>query len=394
MKDIVKNLFMALLAKADKSPSKQVRMHKKEKPMNAYLDNNPQGIRETLHQEFKRLEAAQIIAIKWHNPNILLQYIQLIDAEQLALQVGYSRLANRFEQARQLVESELIDSPHLKSICEPLFNKWQDSGMFEGFSVDEPQELIDAIRAADEMLRLSDTQTSEIDERHFSTAVFSDSKKLKRIQGKVARIIRLRDSDIPNELDHADVFQLFGVVPMKHPVYIAGPLVITSKNNTSISADFPPCVGIWPEYIVSVTNDKPISYITSIENLATYMRYVETEKTDDEIVLYTAGIPSPAFRAFYFSLIQQLPEVPLRHWGDIDVGGFTIVHILEKTSSRPVKGYRMSPTDYVLKPNYARLSLKECSWLEKMSANMSDVNQQKIAEVLSQGIKFEQEAFY
>jgi DNA topoisomerase VI subunit A len=261
-------------------------------------------------------------------------------------------------------------------------------------SVDEPQELIDAIRAADEMLILSDTQTSEIDERHFSTAVFSDSKKLKRIKGKVARIIRLRDSDIPNELDHADVFQLFGVVPMKHPVYIAGPVILTAANNTYLSADFPPCVGILPEHIASITNDKPISYITSIENLATYMRYVETEKTDDEIVLYTAGIPSPAFRRFYHSLIQQLPHVPLRHWGDIDVGGFTIVHILEKTSSRPVIGYRMSPTDYALKPNFARLSQKECSRLEKMSANMSDVNQKNITEVLSEGNKFEQEAFY
>jgi ribosome-associated toxin RatA of RatAB toxin-antitoxin module len=132
MKDIVKDLFTVLLAKADKSPEKQVRMSKTEKTMKAYLDNDPQGIRETFHQEFKRLEAEQIIAIKWHNPNILLQYIQLIDADQLALQVGYSRLGNRFEQAKQMVESKLTDSPHLKAVYDLLFNKWQSTGMFEG----------------------------------------------------------------------------------------------------------------------------------------------------------------------------------------------------------------------------------------------------------------------
>lgn len=393
MKDIVHNLFTALLTKADKSPGKQVRLGKTEKPMNAYLTNDPVGIRETFHQEFKRLEAAGILGIKWHNPNILIQYIQLFDADNLAKQIGYRRLGNRFEHAKQLIKSQLTESPHLKAINDQLFSKWQSTGKFEGFSVDEPQDLVDAIRAADEMLALLKTEASEVDERHFSTRVFSDSKKLKSIQGKVARLIRLRDSEIPDELEYEEVFQLFGVVPMKHPIYVAGPITVVADNEKSVSVDFPPCVGLWPYHITSVKAHKPIAVITSIENFATYMRYVEQEKQGNEVVLYTAGIPSPAFRIFYKLLIQAFPKAPLRHWGDIDVGGFTILHILEKTASRPVNGYRMSSECFDSMSSHGKLSAAETSRLEKMALCMSCDNQDLVAAALTEGKKFEQEAF-
>lgn len=393
MKQIVNDLFTALLKKADKSPGKPVRMRKTEKPMRAYLNNDPVGIRETLHQELKRLEAAGILSIKWHNPNILVQYILLLDADVLADQVGYSRLGSRFEQAKHLVQSELIGSPHLKAIESELFSKWQSTGRFEGFTVDEPRELIDAVEAADAMLALLETDTGEIDERHFSARVFSDSKKLKSLMGKIARVVRLRDSEIPDELEHDEVFQLFGVVPMKHPIYVAGAITLVADSEKWVSADFPPCIGIWPDNITAVKLNNAISIITSIENFATYMRYVESEKEDDEVVLYTAGIPSPAFRTFYKLLTSTFPEVSLRHWGDIDVGGFTILHILEKTASRPVLGYRMYPADFDAKSSYGKLSAAEISRLEKIVLRMSEDNQILVTKAVTEGRKFEQEGY-
>lgn len=393
MKQVVHELLATLLKKADKSHAKNVRLGKTEKAMKAYIDNEPIGISETLHQEFKRLEAAGIVAIKWHNPNILVQFIELLDADALAEEIGYRRLGNRFEQAKSQVESQLEDSVHFKVIKADLLSKWQSTGKFEGFTVDEPQELIDAVKAADAMLALLDTDTGEIDERHFSTKVFNDSKKLKSLQGKIARVIRLKDNEIPDELEHAEVFQLFGVVPMKHPIYVAGPVTLSADNEKTVSADFPPCIGIWPDHVTAIESDAFVSVVTSIENFATYMRYVEHEKRPDEVVLYTAGIPSPAFRSFYKLLTIAFPEVPLRHWGDIDVGGFTILHILERTASRPVSGYRMSPAIYDTKSSYGKLSAAEISRLEKIAIHISNENQALITAAVTEGMKYEQEGY-
>lgn len=394
MKQRVHELLETLLKKADKAPGKNVRLGKAEKAMKAYIDNEPIGISETLHQEFKRLEAAGIVAIKWHNPNVLVQFIELLDADALAEQIGYRRLGNRYEQAKRQVESQLEDSVHFNVIKADLLSKWQSTGKFEGFTVDEPQELIDAVNAADAMLALLETDTGEIDERHFSTRVFADSKKLKSLHSKIARVIRLRDSDIPDELEHHEVFQLFGVVPIKHPIYVTGAITLIADNEKSASADFPPCVGVWPDHVISVKENNPISIITSIENFATYMRYVESEKRAYEVVLYTAGIPSPAFRRFYRLLTSTVPEAALRHWGDIDVGGFTILHILEKTASRPVQGYRMSSLDYNRETHYDTFSKAETSRLRKIAGKMSDFNHALITAGLSDGKKFEQEAFF
>lgn len=393
MKQIINELFTALLKKADKSPGKPVRMGKTEQPMKAYLNNDPVGIRETFHQEFKRLEAAGILSIKWHNPNILIQYILLLDADLLAEQVGYSRISNRFEKAKAQVRSELTDSPHLKAIESQLFSKWQSTGKFEGFTVDEPQDLIDAVKAADAMLNLLDTDMGESDERHFSTRVFSDSKKLKSLMGKIAKVIRLRDNEIPDELEHHEVFQLFGVVPMKHPIYVAGAITLIADNEKSASADFPPCMGIWPDHITAVKQNSPISIITSIENFATYMRYVGSEKQDHEVVLYTAGIPSPSFRAFYTLLTSTFPEVALRHWGDIDVGGFTILNILEKTAERAVTAFRMTPDHYVGCKDFGRLTSSESKRLTGLAERLSEKNRDVVLEVIEFEMKYEQESF-
>jgi hypothetical protein len=61
-----------------------------------------------------------------------------------------------------------------------------------------------------------------------------------------------------------------------------------------------------------------------VENLTSYQRHVR-EVDDRGVVLYSAGFPGPALRAFLGRLDRALgPGVPFFHWGDVDLGGLRI----------------------------------------------------------------------
>lgn len=387
----VKAALLTLLKKADRADKQRVRLGYKESIMKPYIDNDPIGVTQAVHHEFNRLEAAGIIQIKWVTPNALIQYADLIDADALAKKLDVNRLSSKFALAKNQVLQHLPEnSPHLKAIEADLFNKWQQTGNYEGFTVDDPDSLIQAVCAADAMLNI----TSEIDERHFSIQVLGDSKKLKGLVGKIAKLHRLRDEEIPEAISHQDVFQLFGVVPIKHPAYLSGEVRLHATQGTaSISADFPPCIGVWPDYVDSVSSETDIKMVTSIENQATFMRYLEKEKTKDELVIYTAGIPSPVFRKLYKQIIKAIPDASLRHWGDIDVGGFTILNILVNTAERAVTAYRMTPDHYLGSAVFGALTASESKRLSSLKDRLSDQNRDALQQVIESGFKFEQEAF-
>lgn len=387
----IKDALFTLLKKADRADRSRARLGYKESVMKPYVNNDPIGVMQAVHHELIRLESAGIVQIKWLTPNVLIQYVDLIDADSLAEKLGVNRLSNKFEKAKEHVLQQIPkDSPHFITIEAELFNKWQQTGNYEGFSVEDPNTLIQSINAADAMLDI----TSEIDERHFSIQVLGDSKKLKGLMAKIAKLHRLRDQDIPEAISKEEVFQLFGVVPLKHPVYLSGPVrLFSNKENLSLTADFPPGIGVWPDYVDSVSCNADIQLVTSIENHATFLRYIEREKTKDELVIFTSGIPSPAFRKLYRLIVAALPDALLRHWGDIDVGGFTILNILEKTAERAVTAFRMTPDYYVGCKDFGRFTSSESKRLSGLAERLSAKNRDAVLEVVEFEMKFEQESY-
>ena len=392
--EFIRSVLVALLKKADKSPDKSVRISATEKPMKPYIDNDPIGLLAATNDELQRFGDKGLITIKWRNIGILIQYIELINADMLADELGYIRLEKRVSSAYALVESSLTKSSSFEQLRFSLLEKWNLTGTYEGVSIEDPIVLIDAIKAADEIIAMQSGMAGEIDERHFSNRVFLDSKRLKSIRGKVAKILKLTQPDIPSELSPEEVLQLFGVVPLKHPVCVSGPVSIEAINGKTVTADFPPCIGVWADSVKQLHLESPVTVITTIENQATFMRYVVQEKQPDELVIYTAGIPSPALLKFYYLVINMAPHVTLRHWGDIDVGGFIILNILEKNAGKVVEAYRMSPDSYLKKTSKTLLSELEKRQLNKMSVTVSPENKNIVIKAAEVGKKFEQEGFY
>lgn len=82
--------------------------------------------------------------------------------------------------------------------------------------------------------------------------------------------------------------------------------------------------------------------VLSIENLTTFHSESKRRCDDTFLLIYTGGMPSPAWRAMYCRLLGELPDsVPVHHWGDVDEGGFRIASVL--ASDARAAGHQLKP---------------------------------------------------
>lgn len=129
--------------------------------------------------------------------------------------------------------------------------------------------------------------------------------------------------------------------------------------------------------------------VTTIENQATFMKYIQMERSPDEVVLYTAVVPGPAFKRIYREIVNTFLNAKLRHWRDIDLGGFTILSMIEKNAKRPVEAYRMTPEHYCI--DNGEMTKSELNRLCKIELSILNINTlNKCREI---GLKFEQESY-
>ena len=95
-----------------------------------------------------------------------------------------------------------------------------------------------------------------------------------------------------------------------------------------------------------------VTEVITIENKTTFHSEAKRRQDDNVLLIYTAGMPSPAWRAMYGRLLESLPSTtPIYHWGDIDEGGFRIASTIAATARGAgfsLQPYRMSPEDVPL----------------------------------------------
>jgi hypothetical protein len=112
-------------------------------------------------------------------------------------------------------------------------------------------------------------------------------------------------------------------------VLVRGPLRIDYAGVDWDISVLRPFVGLSPDHVRKLVPNRPVPYVLSVENLASFQRHVR-EIDDDGIVIYTAGFPAPSLIQILDRLDRCLPtECPFFHWGDRDVGGLRIFARLE-----------------------------------------------------------------
>jgi hypothetical protein len=183
----------------------------------------------------------------------------------------------------------------------------------------------------------------ELPLREFSAKLFRDSKRLEKLAAELD--VLLCDSIESPSRAPAEIWQELGLLPQEHPVLLAGRVQIDRGRVCGLLDA--PYVGLPAASVRSLVG--PVDEVLTIENLTTF--HSEARKRCDSrgLLIYTAGMPSPAWCSMYQRLLRDLPRhVQVRHWGDVDEGGFRIAarisEVVRATGHRLVP-FRMSPDD-------------------------------------------------
>lgn len=109
----------------------------------------------------------------------------------------------------------------------------------------------------------------------------------------------------------------------------AGTILMQNGPDCTIAQ---PYVGVAPQSVRGLAATP--KWVLTVENLTTFHLAAEALKgRDDGLVVFTGGMPSPAWVAAFRRLTGQLPSVTIfYHWGDIDVGGFRIAARLQQSA--------------------------------------------------------------
>ena len=333
-------------------------------------------------------EAEGLVKLKYYKGSPHIQMIYLENAERAANTIGFTFLSDRLAKSISILDKALIGNRIYDEIKREIESSWSESKLYFGCRVSDTAKLIDIINGVKAVLEL-EAEDQEIDYRHFSVKIFNNSKRLDEIKTGIAKLLNRMKADAYADMTSADILKVFGLFPIKHPVFLSGPIEFWAEK-LSIRADFPPAIGIWSDSIDSVAGIEvdPV-LVTTIENQATFMKYTQMERSPDEVVLYTAGVPGPAFKRIYREIVKTFLHAKLRHWGDIDLGGFTILSMIEKNAKRPVEAYRMTPEHYSI--DNGEMTKSELNRLCKIELSTLNIN--TLNKCRKIGLKFEQESY-
>ncbi|MCX7515063.1 Wadjet anti-phage system protein JetD domain-containing protein [Frateuria hangzhouensis] len=286
--------------------------------------------------------------------------LSVADLPALARHLGVPLLDDRVAAAARHLETWVDRFP---AVAEAIA-AWRAGRKVRGCGAEAAGELAQAAEAV--AAREGDAGHERILRRE-SVRLFGDSKRLEKltpwlevlVTGELAATglakedvwsaIGLRREPQPMLLSGVGTVELSrAVVPPVQPVH-AGVRCLHVPDGPE-DASLPlvrPYLGLPVESVRTVTT--PARCLLTIENLATFHDATLAAGAQEVLLLYTGGMPSPAWRKAYARILEGLaPALPVYHWGDIDEGGLRIAAVLAATAhtaGRRLRPWRMSPAD-------------------------------------------------
>lgn len=269
----------------------------------------------------------------------LIERIDLVDVQALARFLGRSTYA---DQLAQTIEQLKPLSTAFPVILE-VIGRW--SGMAKVRSSLGPQDADGWIHAAKVIrackARSPDAVSAPV--REFSARLFLDSKRIEALTPQLDILLSGSIDESPRAA--TQVWQELGLFREEQPVLLAG-LVHIARDRASGLIDAP-YLGLPAATIQRVASK--VNKVISIENKTTFHSEAKRRQDEEVLLIYTAGMPSPAWRAMYMRLLVTLPpSTPIHHWGDVDEGGFRIASTIAavcQTAGFALQPFAMSPDD-------------------------------------------------
>jgi hypothetical protein len=280
------------------------------------------------------LRAAQVegaISLMWDKDGFIGR-VDLNDHRVLAQFLGVALAQDKIAEAESKLLSHIDRYPVLRDVID----RWQMLKKVRGLDPDSIPDWLDAIHTI-ETLRSDNIQNAiSMPIREISAKLFNNSKRIERLT--VPLHVLLNNACDAQMGEPSAVWQELGLYREEQPARLAGNIVI-ERDRVTATLDRP-YSGLPANSIHRVIQAPTM--VLSIENLTTF--HSEATRLCDEpvLLLYTAGMPSPSWRAMYVRLLQGISiTVPVYHWGDIDEGGFRIAATLAKTAA--TAGHNLLP---------------------------------------------------
>lgn len=265
--------------------------------------------------------------------------VNLSDLGRLAEHLGARPRADIQSEALRKLTPHFGAYPALVELCE----RWALLRTVRKYGPDSADAWLDAIRVIDFARGLRETDAIALPIREASYRIFRDTKRLEKLAAAV-------DVLLSNDLDVAprppdEVWKEVGLFREEQPIRLAGKVTVERERVTA-QLDAPYAAFAAPSLLRVV--DIP-AHVTTIENLTTFHSEARRLCNEKCLLIYTGGTPSPAWRAMYRRLLESLPAtVPVRHWGDVDEGGYRIATLIAqdaKISGKTLQPWRMHPDD-------------------------------------------------
>lgn len=277
------------------------------------------------------------------NPNDgLLERIDLVDMQALARFLGSSTYADQLNQTIEQLEQLKSEFPVIQEMIE----RWSSMAKVRKLGPQDSGSWIDAAK----IIRACAARSQEAiadPVREFSARLFLDSKRIEALTPQLDILLSGSIEDSPRAA--AQVWQELGLFREEHPVLLAGHVHIARDRSTSLIDA--PYMGLPAAAILRALS--LVTEVITIENKTTFHSEAKRRQDDKVLLIYTAGMPSPAWRAMYRRLLESLPRTtPIYHWGDIDEGGFRIastIAAVARGAGFSLQPYGMSPEDVPLK---------------------------------------------
>lgn len=288
---------------------------------------------------YVQAEGAVTVVRPRHDIQGLIERVELIDAIKLASILGKVPHAMQVQSARQTLATYLA----VHSVLNDVLSSWERLKKVRGTGPDGVTKwamACDVIAYCQAQVELGAMETAV---RDASARLFKDSK---RIESLVPCLDVLLTGNVEDDArPEAEVLHELGLYREQQPVRLAGKILVRRERGV-FPLDRPYCA-LPPSTVLGI--ESMPSQILTIENQTTFHVWARQHYDSNVLCLYTAGMPSPAWRAMYLRLLSGLrASTPVHHWGDVDEGGFRIASFLSQCAAevgQSLLPWRMRPAD-------------------------------------------------
>lgn len=348
MEMLARKLLLKLLADAEKAAAGV----RSRPPALTALDLDGYRKTESLKQKdgfeavMRAARAHGAVRIIWDHgsenegtPDDFIMRINLGELSMLADLMGERPRADVLAEGVSLVTPRFDRFPVLAQLCQ----RWTMLRTVRRYGPENAQVWLDAIRVIDFARGLREDDAIALPIREASYRIFKDSKRLEKLAPAVDVLLYSDLDAMPRAGD--EVWKEIGLFREEQPIRLAGSITIVRERVTALLDA--PYAAFAAASLLRVA-DVP-EHVTSIENLTTFHSEARRLCNEPCLLIYTGGTPSPAWRAMYWRLLASIPaSVPVRHWGDVDEGGFRIATLIAhdaKSAGKTLLPWRMHPDD-------------------------------------------------